>query len=171
MTVLSYRSLALWLLGYPEAALRDADDALKNAREIGQAATLMFALSHAAIPYTLCGNYAAAAAHAQELVALAEEKGSLFWKALGMMNQGSVLALTGRASDAIEMLISGITALRTTGATFGCHSICRTWRAPMRSLGNSRRLGAASAKRRRRWKQPRKSGARRRSTERPAKSR
>jgi len=33
------------------------------------------------------------------------------------MNQGSVLALTGRALDAIEMLISGIAALRTMGAT------------------------------------------------------
>ena len=32
-----YRSLALWLLGYPEAALADIDDALKEAREIGQA--------------------------------------------------------------------------------------------------------------------------------------
>ena len=40
VVVLSYRALALWLLGYPEAALRDADDALKDAREIGQAATL-----------------------------------------------------------------------------------------------------------------------------------
>ena len=118
VAILSFRSLALWLLGYPEAALRDADDALKNAREMGQAATLMYALGHATIPYTLCGNYAAAAAQAQELVALAEEKGSLFWKAFGMMNQGSVLALTGRASDAIEMLISGIAAFRTTGATF-----------------------------------------------------
>ena len=117
MAILSYRSLALWLLGYPEAALRDADDALKNAREIGQAATLMYALVHAPIPYTLCGNYAAAAAQAQELVALAEEKGALFWKAGGMMNQGCVLALTGKASDAIEMLISGIAAMRSTGAT------------------------------------------------------
>ena len=118
VAVLSYRSLALWLLGYPEAALRDADDALKNAREIGQAATLMYALAYASlIPYTLCGNYAAATAQAEELVALAEEKGSPFWKALGMMNQGCVLALTGRASDAIEMLISGIAAYRTTGAT------------------------------------------------------
>jgi hypothetical protein len=35
-----------------------------------------------------------------------------------MMRQGSVLALTGRASDAIEILISGITALQTTAATF-----------------------------------------------------
>jgi predicted ATPase len=107
----------LWLLGYPEAALGDADDALRNAREIGQAATLMYALCHASIPYTLCGNRAVAAPLAQELVAMAEDKGSLFWKALGMTNQGCVLALTGRASDATEILISWMTALRTTGAT------------------------------------------------------
>jgi len=107
----------LWLLGYPEAALRDADDALRNAREIGQAATLMYALCHASIPYTLCGNRAVAAPLAQELVAMAEDKCSLFWKALGMTNQGCVLALTGRASDATEILISWMTALRTTGAT------------------------------------------------------
>jgi predicted ATPase len=117
VTVLARRSWALWPLGYPEAALRDADDALRNAREIGQAATLMFALFHSSIPYTLCGNRAAAAVQAQELVALAEEKGSLFWKAYGMVSQGCVLALTGRASDATEILISGMTALWTTGTT------------------------------------------------------
>jgi len=116
VSILSFRSLALWLLGYPEAARTDADDALKNAREMGQAATLMLALGFASFPYTLFGNYAAAAARAQELVALAEEKGSLHWKALGMMNQGNVLALTARASDATDMLISGIAAYRTTGA-------------------------------------------------------
>ena len=44
VAILSYRSLALWLLGYPEAALADAEHALKDAREIGQAATLMYAL-------------------------------------------------------------------------------------------------------------------------------
>ena len=117
VSVLAWRSWTLWSLGYPEAALRDADDALRNAREIGQAATLMFALFHTSIPYTLCGNYAAAAAHAQELVALAEEKGALLWKAQGMVSQGCMLALTGSASDATEMLISGIAACRTTGAT------------------------------------------------------
>ena len=117
VAISAYRSRALWPLGYPEAALRDADEALRNAREIGQAATLMHALFHASIPHALCGNCAAAAAQAQELVALAEEKGALLWKAGGMMNQGCVLALTGRASDATEMLISGIAAWRTTGAT------------------------------------------------------
>jgi hypothetical protein len=50
MAILCFRSAALWLLGYPEAAHNDADDALKHAREIGQAATLMYAL--ATIPFT-----------------------------------------------------------------------------------------------------------------------
>ena len=35
--------VGLWLLGYPEAALADAEHALKDAREIGHAATLMYA--------------------------------------------------------------------------------------------------------------------------------
>jgi predicted ATPase len=117
VSILSYRSFALWLLGYPEAALTDADDALRNARDMGQAATLMYALFHVGIPYTLCGNYAAVAAQAQELVVLAEEKGSQFWKASRIINQGGALALAGSASDAIEMLTSGITAYRTTGGT------------------------------------------------------
>jgi predicted ATPase len=76
----------------------------------------MYALHLTSITYTLCGNCVAAAAQAQELVVLAEEKGSLFWKALGMADQGCALGLTGRASDAIEILISGFAGL-TTGAT------------------------------------------------------
>ena len=34
MIILSFRSYALWLLGYPEAALADIDQALKDAREM-----------------------------------------------------------------------------------------------------------------------------------------
>ncbi len=60
--VLGFRSWALWLLGHPAAALRDADDALKIAREIGQAGTLMFALWLITIPYILCGNCSVATA-------------------------------------------------------------------------------------------------------------
>jgi class 3 adenylate cyclase/predicted ATPase len=117
VTILSYRSWALWLLGRPEAALADADHALKDAREIGHAASLMQALHVAPVTQIYCGNYAAGNAHSGELVALAEKKGALFWKAYGMMNQGCVLALTGRASDAVEMLDRAIVALRSTGST------------------------------------------------------
>jgi predicted ATPase len=117
VSALAYRPWALWLLGYPDAAIRQAEDTVKMAREIGQASTLTLALTLTGKPYVLCGNHVAVAAQAQELVVLAEEKGSLFWKAFGLINQGSVLALTSSTSDGIEMLISGIAAWRTTGAT------------------------------------------------------
>jgi len=87
------------MLGYPEAALADIKDALKDAREIGQAASVMFALSHAPLIHFLCGNYAAANAEANELIALADEKHAPLFKANGMLERGQLLGLTGRASD------------------------------------------------------------------------
>ncbi len=41
------------------------------------------------------------------------------WKALAVISQGCALALTGNASDAVQILTSGIAALRSTGATWG----------------------------------------------------
>ena len=116
---LSYRSLALWILGYPQAALADADRMLKDARDIGQAADLMHALHFASDRLILCGKYRAANALLDEVVALANEKGALFWKALAMSNQGWLFALTGNAADAIKLLASGITAYRSTGSRVG----------------------------------------------------
>jgi class 3 adenylate cyclase/predicted ATPase len=117
LAILSFRALALWMLGYPEAALADVEHALSDGREIGQAASLMVALGHLPLTHILCGNNAAANAQANEVVALAGEKGAAYWKAFGMMNQGSVFALTGRASDAVHTITSGLTAFRSTGAT------------------------------------------------------
>jgi predicted ATPase len=114
----SFRSNGLWMLGYPKAALADTDEALKNAREIGQAATLMFALQVTLITLLLCGNYAMANANVDELVALADDKGTLYWKAEGMLMRGCLFAKTGRASDAIETITSWLAMFRSTGATW-----------------------------------------------------
>jgi len=111
------RAWALWLLGYAEAALADTNDALTDARRIGEAANLLFALPHALLIHILRGNYAAANAAADELVALADEKGASFWKSCGTSMQGCLFALTGNASDAIHTITSGIAAWRATGAT------------------------------------------------------
>ena len=48
---------------------------------------------------------------------LADERGSLFWGALGMLVQGCVLTLTGKVSDAVHVITSGIVARRSTAAT------------------------------------------------------
>jgi predicted ATPase len=117
VAILGHRSMALWALGYAEAALADAEQALRDAREISHAATLMYALYNTSLTPILRRNYAAAKAEADELAALADEKGALLWKAWGMMSQGCVFALTGKASDSVHKITSGITAVRSTGGT------------------------------------------------------
>jgi class 3 adenylate cyclase/tetratricopeptide (TPR) repeat protein len=117
VAIFSFRSLALWVLGYPEAALADLDQALKDAREIGDAASLMHALAFTWMTHLLVGNYAALSAQADELVAVAEEKSASLWKAFGRTIQGCVLAEIGKASDAVHQITSGIAACRSTGST------------------------------------------------------
>jgi predicted ATPase/class 3 adenylate cyclase len=117
VAILSYRSRALWVLGYPEAALEDTEHALKDARAIGQAATLMYALTNLSLTLIQCGNYATVTAQLEEGVALADEKGASIWKALGIMNQGLLFALTGNAADAVQKIGSGLTAMRSTGSS------------------------------------------------------
>ena len=117
VTLLSFRAVCVWQLGYPAASRNDAERAVKNAREIGQATTLMYALFHAAVTHIRCGNYAAAHAQVDELIALADERGAPYWKASGTAARGWLFALTGKASDAVRTITSGITSLRSTGAT------------------------------------------------------
>jgi predicted ATPase len=117
VTVLCHRSWALFCLGYPEAALADAENAFKCAREIGHATTLMHALAYASFIQIQCGNYPTANALVDELVALADEKAALLWKAIGMTHQGWLFARTGKVSDAVHMITSGLNAWRSTKAT------------------------------------------------------
>ena len=117
VSILCWRSLASWLLGYAEAALRDAHDAVNYGRETGQAASLMMALYLTAIVHILCGKYSAATAEVHELFGLGQEKGAEMWKASGMIHEGCVLAATGKASQAVEMLTVGNIEYRSTGAT------------------------------------------------------
>ena len=117
VAILAYRSLALWLLGYPDAAGADGDKALSLAREIGQAATLMSALFNRSLTHILCGFYPAASALINELLALAHEKSALQWEAPGLMVQGYLFSVTGKASNAVDKLTAGLAAWQSTGAT------------------------------------------------------
>jgi class 3 adenylate cyclase/predicted ATPase len=116
VTCLAFRSLVQWLLGYPEAALDDADCAMSEARQIEHAATLMFTLNFPVLVNTYCGNYHAASEPLKELVALAEEKGAPFRKAEGVLRRGYILTLTG-AAKGIETVTSGIDLWRSAGST------------------------------------------------------
>jgi tetratricopeptide (TPR) repeat protein len=117
VTLLSFRSACVWQLGYPVASRNDSERAVKNARETGQATTLMYALYFANDSHIWCGNYAAANAQVDELIALADAKGTPYFKALGTAVRGWIFTETGKASDAVRAITSGLTSLRSSGAT------------------------------------------------------
>ena len=117
VAILGFRSLTLWLLGRPEQAVTDASRALKNAYEIGQAATSMFAMNYTAWTHTLCGDCSKALSILVEHLALADQKDAPYWKAFGVSMKGCALLSIGNTSAAINLLTSGMTALHSTGAS------------------------------------------------------
>jgi class 3 adenylate cyclase/predicted ATPase len=113
----SWRAVSLWALGHPDAALTDTGHALRAAREIAHAATSMYVLSHISLTLIYRGDHASASTLIDELVDLAEQKGTLFWKGYGMLLRGWLLVMTGDAAKAIDIIGSGIAAVKSTGAT------------------------------------------------------
>ena len=148
VAILSYRSWALWMLGYIEAAFIDLDQAIKDARKIGHAATLAYALFHASITHLCSRNYAAAKAEVDEAVASADEKGMLFWKNFGMILAGWCLAVTGEAADAIRPFSVGLAAgHRSAGGTALTTLYLPRLALAYAELADSMTLGAASVRR------------------------
>jgi hypothetical protein len=72
------------MLGYPDAAFADAEHALEDARESGHAVTLMLPLMFGGLTKIVRGNYGAANAFGEELVALADQKQAPIYQAPGM---------------------------------------------------------------------------------------
>jgi class 3 adenylate cyclase/predicted ATPase len=115
--ILSWRSVALWLLGYPEAALADAERALEVARDSAHSATLAYVLNFGICPRIFCGRFAAANALINEFVPLKDQIGSISWGAWGTVQRGWILAVTGKATKAVQIIASGVAAMRSTANT------------------------------------------------------
>ena len=111
-----YRAFARLLLGYPDAALVDAEQALAYARDIGQATTLMMALTFSSGLQNFLRNPDKSKTLSEELIALTEEKGAVYWKSSGLMQQGSAALLMGDPANAVQVLTVGLNLYRSTGA-------------------------------------------------------
>ena len=80
-----------------------------------EATLLLLALTSST--HILCGNHSAVGAQTEELVTLADKKDAVYWKAFGTWMQGWLCAASGKAVEAAQILILGMTAWRSTGAT------------------------------------------------------
>ena len=109
----------LWMLGYPDRALRWALDAVAFARELGHRHALAQILYYTARLHQFRRDPHAVVEYAEACVAISVEHGFPFWRADGEKLLGWALAMQGRHTEALAHIREGLSAYRATGALTG----------------------------------------------------
>jgi predicted ATPase len=112
----AYMTRPLWLLGYPDQAIRRSQEALTLAQELAHPFSLAYALAFAAWVHQFRREAQATHARAEALCALAKEHGFAFLLATGTMHRGWALAEQGQSMEGMGQIYEGLAAYRATGA-------------------------------------------------------
>jgi predicted ATPase len=112
-------AFALWLLGYPDQALKKSHEALVLAQELSHPHSLASTLTHGAMLHYLRREVQATQERVEVLITLSHEQGFPFWLAVGLTWQGWVLAEQGQEEEGITQIHQGRAAIRATGARQG----------------------------------------------------
>ena len=113
-----YRAWTFQALGRYDAAKASIEKAVSDAREIGHAFTLMYALHGLAwfhLKWT--DDYPLAESATDEVCRLAEAEGAEFWIASAAIQRGALRSITDEPAAAVDAVRSGIAAWRAVGAT------------------------------------------------------
>jgi predicted ATPase len=110
-----HSSLALWLLGYPAAALERSRSGLALARDLAHPGSIVNALPLASIVYQLLGDVASLSEVADSMIVLSTEHGFAQWQAFGRIFDTWIRSEQGRGGDAIPQLRLGISEYRAMG--------------------------------------------------------
>jgi class 3 adenylate cyclase/tetratricopeptide (TPR) repeat protein len=105
---LARMSWTLWLLGYPDQALRKSYEALTLARESPHAYSLGLALCHVAVLHVWRLEAPAALEQSDVLVRLASEQGFVLWLGGGMCTRGWALVEQGEVEAGLSQLRQGL---------------------------------------------------------------
>jgi predicted ATPase len=114
----SFAALTLWLLGYPDQALKRSQEALTLARALSHPHSLAHALSLAAKFHQFRREGQAAQGRAEAAITLSTEQGFPLWLAWGTIQRGWALAEQGQGEEGIAQIHQGIAAIQATGAEF-----------------------------------------------------
>jgi adenylate cyclase len=116
VTAFSFRSVALWLLGYPDQALVCSREAVTAGAKLGQPTTYALALHFAAMLRQYRRENTAVLAFADATTAIATEHGLSLWVANGLLMRGWSMAQQGVWKVGITQLREGMAAFAATGA-------------------------------------------------------
>jgi len=113
----------LWLLGYPDQALRKSQDSLTLARELSHASTTATALSFAVWLYQQLGESKVMRAHIYEIITIATEHGFPRWLPYGNFLQGWLLVEKDERAG-IAQMIKVFASERATAAQGRFEALC-----------------------------------------------
>jgi DNA-binding SARP family transcriptional activator/predicted ATPase len=112
----AWHAHALWLLGYPQAALRRGRDAVRLARDLAQPFNQAVALAYLALLQQLCADEVTARAQAEQALALTTEYKAPYYRAWSAILVSYALAYEQPDPPTITQLRESITAFTATGA-------------------------------------------------------
>jgi predicted ATPase len=113
---LSHAAWTLWLLGYPDQALKRAYQALTLAQELSHPLSVAWTLFCAAVLYRHRQEWQATQEQAEALIALSTEQGFPHWVLLGTILRGWAVTRQGQRDEELEPMRQSLAAWRAMGA-------------------------------------------------------
>ena len=111
----SYAAYVLWVLGYPDQALQQSQEALTLAHELSHPFSLALALVRAAEIHEFRREWPAVQEGIEALMAFTREQGFAQLFAMGCVHWGRAYAAQGRGEEGITQIRQGQAAYRATG--------------------------------------------------------
>jgi predicted ATPase len=113
---LGYAAWALWLLGYPDQALKKSQKALTLAKELSHSVSLAAALFVAVVLHHFRQEWQIVQERTEALITLSTEHGFAFRVAQGTIYRGSTLVEQGQVEEGSAQIRQGMAAYQATGA-------------------------------------------------------
>jgi predicted ATPase len=112
-----WAALTLWFLGYPDQALARIHQALDLAHDLAHSFSLAQASERAAMLHQLRREAGVVQELAEQTIAVAAQRGFLYWNGTGDIMRGWALAVQGQFDQGITQIRQGLETCQTTGAT------------------------------------------------------
>jgi len=116
---LTFKSIILWFLGYPDQALKFSQKAIALARELDHPHSLAHTLTLAGFLAIYRRDDRLLGQHAEAVFRIATEKGAAHYEAWGTWLRGRLQAQRGQLEEGIAGMLEGLAAVRATGSELG----------------------------------------------------
>jgi adenylate cyclase len=116
MASLAFLALCLWLLGYPDQALKKSRQALALDQEVSHPASLAFALIWNIVLHQLLRDVSMVQKQAEALKALSSEQGFPLWSAGANLTQGWILIKQDHQAEGLARMLKARSSFQAAGS-------------------------------------------------------